>query len=333
MKKLSLLIIGLLFIPTFFLTSCDDGDDPVVVEPAFSILKDYMVTNGYDIPQIIKNSDGEKFVTGAPATATDVPTWAAKYHIIDIRNSDSFNAGHIVGAKNVAFSDILAEGAAATKPVLVVCYTGQTACYATALMRMYGFKHTQALKWGMSSWSEETAGAWNSKKGASVANGHSNWSYGNAPNNMVFNDPAFASLKTDGAALLKERVEQAVAGGFKTASGSDVLNSPQNYHINNFFSEADYTAFGHIDGAYRILPLSLADNSYLGLDPTSGAKVTTYCYTGQTSAVITACLRVLGYDAYSLTFGMNGMYNTNDAWSSNQWGTSPNVAKDLPLIK
>ena len=71
--------------------------------------------------------------------------------------------------------------------------------------------------------------------------------------------------------------------------------------------------------------MSIADNSILALDPS--AKVVTYCYTGQTSAVITAWLRVLGYDAYSLSFGMNGMYNNNTAWTSNKWSSS--VSKNL----
>ena len=101
--------------------------------------------------------------------------------------------------------------------------------------------------------------------------------------------------------------------------------------MNNYFSEADYAAFGHINGANRILPLSLAGGEYLNLDPTPGAKVVTYCYTGQTSAVVTACLRVLGYDAYSLVYGMNGMYNTNTAWSSNQWGVTGNP-KNFPTV-
>ncbi len=335
MKKLSLIIIGLLLIPTFFLTSCDSGDDPIVVEPAFSILKDYVVANGYDIPQIIKNSDNEKFVVAAPATEAEIDAFLAKYHVIDIRGKADYDAGHISVAKNVAFGDILKEGAAATKPVLVVCYSGQTACYATSLMRMYGFKHTRALKWGMSGWHDDYADvSWNKKIGAEEANGHGNWSYGNAPNNMVFNDPAFASLETDGEALLKERVELVVTAGFgaAVASGTNVLNNPNDYHINNFFSEGDYGAFGHIESAYRILPLSLGDSSYLGLDPTPGAKVITYCYTGQTSAVITACLRVYGYNAYTMTYGMNGVYNTNSEWSSNQWGTGSSKAKDYPTV-
>lgn len=333
MKKLSLILIGLLLIPTLFLTSCDEGEEPVIdTTPTFTILKDYMINNGYDIDKIIKNSDGEKFVTAAPATEGDLPAFLSKYYIIDIRTADAFAAGHIEGAKNVPFKNILTEGAAAgSKPVLVVCYTGQTACYATALMRLYGFKHTQALKWGMSGWNPATAGSWNNNTG-DIAVGNQNWSYSGALPNDINNDPTISALSSDGASILKSRVELAVQDGFKTAKGSDVLANPTGYFINNYFSETDFGAFGHITNAYRILPLTLADNSYKGLNPSAGAKIATYCYTGQTSAVVTACLRVLGYDAYSLTFGMNGMYHSNSAWKSNQWGVGSSNPKNYPLV-
>jgi len=332
MKKLSLLLIGLLLIPTLF-SSCDRGDDIIggTSASSFTLMKDYMVANNLDIDKIIVNTDGAKFVVGAPAEA-DLAVFLAKYYIIDIRANDAYTDGHIEGAKNVAFGDILTEAPnAGGKPILVVCYTGQTACYATSLLRMYGYSSTQALKWGMSGWSEDTAAAWNAKIGADDADGHSNWSYSTAPSNLVFGEPTLTSFSVDGQDILKERVEQVVADGFKTVAGGDVLSSPGNYFVNNYFSETDYTGFGHIANAYRILPLTLADKSNLNLNPDPNAKIATYCYTGQTSAVITACLRVLGYDAYSLTFGVNGLYNTNPVWSSNQWGGDSNP-KDLPLI-
>ena len=189
MKKLSLILIGFLLV----LTSCDGGgDDPVVVQdPAFTTLKNYMVNSGYDIPKIISNADGVKFVVGAPATEADIPTFLANYHVIDIRAKEAYDAGHISGSKNVAFGDILAEGAQG-KPVLIVCYSGQTACYATALMRMYGYKSTQALKWGMSGWNPVNADAsWNKKKGANEAEGHANWSYGSEPTKLVFHRSSY----------------------------------------------------------------------------------------------------------------------------------------------
>lgn len=332
MKRLHLILIGLLLIPSLFLTSCDQGDTPeTTITPAFTTMKDYMITNNLDIDKILTNTDGEKFVVAAPAEA-DLNAFLNKYYIIDIREAAVYSNGHISGAKNVAFANILTEGAAAEaagKPALVVCYTGQTACYATALMRMYGYKHTQALKWGMSGWNGNTAAAWNNAIG-NEADGHANWSYGAAPSNMVFDEPEISSLSTIGENILKARVELAVQEGFKGVNGTDVLNNPNGYFINNYFSSTDYAGFGHINGAYRINPLTLADNSYKNLDPTQ--KVVTYCYTGQTSAIVTACLRVLGYDAYSLKFGMNGMYNSNSAFSSNQWGGDSNP-KSLPLVQ
>ncbi len=337
MKKLSLLLIGLLLIPALF-TSCDRGDDPSdgnnsVATPEFTLMKEYMVQNSYDIPKIIKNSDDEKFVVGAPAEA-DLAAFLDTYYIMDIRQPDAFSSARIEGATNVAFADILTTAATTTKPILVVCYSGQTACYATALLRMYGYKHTRALKWGMSGWNPNTADSWNSKIGADLAVGHANWSDSDIPpTTLVFEDPSISTDLTSGDAILKKRVEEVVATGFSpaTVSGSNVLESPSDYFINNYFSEADYSSFGHIDGAYRILPLSLGDDTYLGLDPGANAKVVTYCYTGQTSAVMTACLRVLGYDAYTLTFGMNGMYNENPAFTTNQWGVDSNP-KNLPVI-
>ena len=330
MKRISLWLIGLLLVPMLFLTSCDQGETPEsTITPAFTTMKDYMISNNLDVNKILSNADGEKFVVGAPAES-DLNTFLNKYYIIDIRSATAYADGHISGAKNVAFANILTEGAnaeAAGKPALVVCYTGQTACYATALMRMYGYVHTQALKWGMSGWNSTTAAAWNNAIG-NEADGHANWSYGGAPTNSVYKDPEISSLSTNGQNILKSRVELAVQEGFKGVNGTDVLNNPNSYFINNFFSSADYEAFGHIAGAYRIDPLTLADNSYKGLDP--DGTLVTYCYTGQTSAVITACLRVLGYDAYSLKFGMNGMFNSNSVWASNQWGGDSNP-KDLPL--
>ena len=330
MKKLSLLLIGLLLVPTLFLTSCDKSDDtgPVVVaEPTFTILKDYMVANQLDINNVISNPAGIKFVTGAPATY-DAAEYKATYFIMDIRSSTAFAAGHIDGAINVPFGDILTQAAnKGGKKILVVCYTGQTACYGAALLRMYGHPNAQALKWGMTGWSD-TTDSWTAKTG-NVGSDSANWSFSGAPSLDLYSDLVLNSLSVDGGEILKKRVEDVVAAGAKFVSNADVVATPSDYFINNYFGEADYAGFGHITGANRILPLTLAGGEYKNLD--TSAKVVTYCYTGQTSAVVTACLRVLGYDAYSLTFGMNGLSHSSSQWSSNHWGVDSH-AKGYSLV-
>ncbi len=334
MKKLSIYFIALFIIPAFVLTSCKDKAPIDTPDPAFTVLTDYLSANAMDLTDIIMYQGTTKFATGAPAEA-DLADFLAKYHIIDIRKAaDYSDPGHISGAINVDIdaagndmTGILTEAAnAGSKPILVICYSGQTACYATSLLRLSGYSNAQALKWGMSGWNaifdKWTANLGNIADGKLVTT---------ATASLTFSDPVLSETLTEGKALLDARIAEVVTAGFKGVGAGDVLDNPGNYFISNYFSEADYTAFGHIDGAYRINPLTLAGKEYNNLDPDTNGKVVTYCYTGQTSAVITAYLNVLGYDAYSLKFGMNGLWNLNPAWSTNQWGGDSNP-KDLPYV-
>ncbi len=337
MKNYKSFLFAFLLIPALFLTSCDRGDDPgsgPIATPAFTLMADYMKANDLDLDHVITNVNKIKFVQGAPAN-DGLAAFIAKYYIMDIRSKEVYDKGHIEGAHNVAFDDILIEAAKANKQILVVCYSGQTACYGTALLRMYGYDDAQALKWGMSGWSPTTATAWNGQIGSNPAQGKLIGD--DAPNNESFKDPQITSLSQEGSEILRQRVEAVVAAGFKNVKNGEVLGSPSSYFINNYYSATDYTDFGHIEGAYRVKEdLLLKDNGHQTMDPESGAKIVTYCYTGQTSAVVTAWLNVLGYDSYSLLYGMNGLYNENPTWADNadntknQWGVGAHP-KNLPL--
>ena len=92
-------------------------------------------------------------------------------------------------------------------------------------------------------------------------------------------------------------------------SKTDVLDAPSNYFINNYWTQAHFDLFGHISGAYRINDdpaLNLANLKYLD----SGKPIVTYCYTGQTSAITSGWLEVLGYNALSLLYGANGIVHS-----------------------
>jgi rhodanese-related sulfurtransferase len=335
MKKLSFYLIALLFVSSITLTSCKDDPVEEIKDPAFTVLTDYLVANSMDL----NNIKGEKgtstfFVTGGPAagsTPTEIATWAADYTIIDIRGADDYNSGYIVGATNVTWDNIKTAAENAENRPLIVCYTGQSACYATALLRLSGIDAV-ALKWGMSGWHSDFSTKWDNQIGSAHAETYSdNWTDGAAPANVEYNDPELTETIEDGAALLDARVDAVFADGFKAVGAETVITTPTDYFINNYFSEAHYTGFGHIAGAYRIFDnFTLSKGDINKLDATK--DVVTYCYTGQTSAVITAWLRVLGYEAYSLAYGMNGLYNSSTFWTSgevkNQWGVNANP-KDL----
>lgn len=314
MKKIAFYFIALFLIPSLVFTGCKKDDEETF--DAQKELTTYLVAQNLDLNTILGG-----FVMPAPDNG-DVST---KY-VIDIRTADEFAQGHIEGAHRVNLADILTEAAKATKPILVVCKTGQTATHATTLLRLSGYADAQALKWGMSGWNS-ALDVWTPAIG-SIAAGHANWTTDVAPTNLTYSSPKFSATSITGAEILKERVALILTEGFKTVSASDVLENPGTYFINNYFSEADYTNFGHIKGAYRINPLLISDNTMNYLDPAK--PVVPYCYTGQTSAAISAYLRVIGYDAKSMLFGMNKLNNASSAWTSNKWSAS--VAKNLPIV-
>ncbi|MBE0661867.1 MAG: hypothetical protein IH597_05300 [Bacteroidales bacterium] len=322
MKKLAIYFLTLMLATALLSTGCKkDDDDPFNAQKA---LTDYLVSQQLDINKML---DG--FVIGAPADGN-----MSDYHLIDIRSTEDFALGHITGAVNVPFTDILIEAANATKPIVVVCYTGQTATYAGTLLRLSGYDTAKALKWGMSGWNPvfaNNAKGWNGKTG-DIAVGNANWTTDSAPTNLTFESPTFTSTSTDPAEILQARIAQVVSEGFKTVTPDDVLTNPNSFFINNYFSEAHFTGFGHIDGAYRINPMLVGggDNEKV-TNNDSSKKVVTYCYTGQTSAAITSYLRVIGYDAYSMVFGMNKLYHSSSVWTANQWGVTDNP-KELPYV-
>lgn len=330
MKKFFIYTLMVAFVATFSFTSCkDEGTTGGEEAVAYETLTTYLKSIDMDINHVLKSANDQKFVM-FPADGD-----LSSRYILDIRSDAAFAAGHIEGAHHIKFADLLTEAAKADKQIVVVCFTGQTACYGTSLLRLYGYEDAQALKWGMSGWNADFD-SWTGKCGDAKDANPENWTT-SATAAGSFDDPSWTSSNTDGAAILKERVEAAVAAGFKTASNADVMANPGNYYVNNYFSDGHYTGFGHVKDAVRVNPLMIDDCS--NLDP--NGKVITYCYTGQTSAVLTAYLNVLGFDAYSLTFGMNGLNHSDTFWSTggtdgaavpNHWGVNAS-SKDFPVVQ
>jgi rhodanese-related sulfurtransferase len=233
---------------------------------------------------------------------------------MDIRSEDDYNIGHIPGAVKSTLGTIVADAAAADNPIVVVCYTGQTAGHAVVALRLSGFSDARVLMFGMASWHADFAGPWNSNIG-DVGVGHTNWSTDvSEPTPETYAYPEINTTATDGAAILAERVAVLTAG-FNGIENTTVLDNPGDYFINNYWGIDDWEHYGHIEGAYRLNPLSLENINHVNPERT----IVTYCYTGQTSSMITAYLKVLGYDALSLLFGTNGMIHS--VMESHQWTT------------
>jgi rhodanese-related sulfurtransferase len=161
--------------------------------------------------------------------------------------------------------------------------------------------NAKSLKWGMSAWHSDF-----DKWSANATDYNSpNWvKTGEPPAYGNYTSPSVITNKSTGEEILEARVQYALTKGGWALNKTDVLGNPGNYFIINKWPVESWEAYGHINGANRIdEDLVLEGLKYV--DPAKPAVV--YCYTGQTSAITTMWMDVLGFDARSLKFGVNGI--------------------------
>ncbi len=312
--KLSLLAL----LPLVVLVGCKDNDGDVAPVSAFDTMTDYMIQSNLDVPDVLSG-----WIVGAPDDAS-LADFVDDYYIIDVRSQSDFEQGHIEGAVRTNLVDVLSTAQNANKPILVACYTGQSAGHAVMALRLSGYSDAKVLKFGMSGWHSDLSGPWSGNTG-DAAVGHEAWTDGPVAENQTFSKPSFTTNASTGEAILAERVQYMLENGFQGVSNEQVLGDPGSFFINNYWAADDVSTYGHIDGAYRILPLTLAGGQYMNLDPSE--TVVSYCWTGQTSSMLTAYLTVLGYNAKSLKFGANGMI-----YSELQGHKYAPPSVDLPVV-
>lgn len=302
MNELKRLFYYLLIIPILFLsTNCsDDSSDPATINEA-EVLEKYLEDNGNPI-----NTFGQMI----PATTVNTNiTTGTDQTVIDIRSATDYSAGHIKNAVNVNATEVLnyyeQHNLSSKEVVVIACYTGQTAAWVTGLMHTIGYTNVKDLAFGMSSWNSATSSSWANGIGNSRA---SQLTKDVTPKAAEGELPKLNTGKTEATEILRARVEAVFAEGFGGAkiTNSAVFDNTSNYYIVNYWSESDYN-WGHIPGAIQYTPkVDLNLNTNLKTIPTDKV-VTIYCYTGQTSAHVAAYLRVLGYDAKTIVFGVNAM--------------------------
>lgn len=148
------------------------GGSPIPCEPKnFAVVKDPSVTQTHDLPNLDgKAVSGQELLrlraeaaTGKPVVvqADDVlaKVTAKSVFVLDIREPEHFNAGHIASAINIPFRS-LAEGENLKKlpigqQVVVVCYDGHAASQATRVLNQLGYDAV-AMRDGMSLWTGDT---------------------------------------------------------------------------------------------------------------------------------------------------------------------------------
>ncbi len=217
-------------------------------------------------------------------------------YIVSIRSAENHAAGHIPGAINISFGELTTLPK--DKDILLYCDSGQVASFGEVVLGVLGYD-VQNLKHGISGWTSDPSVAtsqFNPEKHQSdfqvetTANKGASYGYPEIDN----------TTSTDADAIIKAAVATvspkfilATDLNMKIAEGEDMTILD--------IRKADYYAAGHIPGAINFGIDSLVDNLNQ-LDP--DAPVYVYCDTGHWAAQAVALLQMLGYDAWSLKFGI-----------------------------
>ena len=230
-------------------------------------------------------------------------------YIIDWRGIDDYNNRHIKGAVNMVLGDLVAKVNDGTIPtdqtVVNVCYSGQTASVATATLNLLGYD-AQNLKFGMCSVTDDIEIVSNSNKwtGQIAEDEYTPVKTGPGAPVTAYDFPDPDTGEKTAEDIIKANFSN-VLDGWNLAAAT-VIADPDAYHILNYWGETDYSEIGHLETAFQYTPnVALQMEELLDTLPTD-KPIVVYCWTGQTSAQVTPYLRILGYDAYSMLYGMNG---------------------------
>ena len=256
--------------------------------------------------------------------------------VIDTRNADEFSAAHIANSMNIPFAQLLNFIETKIDPngfskIIIVCNAGQTASYATSLLRLLGYNNVYALRFGFCSWHKPSAEirwlARLSSKYSEMLELSTNIKnkYG------IF--PIIETEKGSGYEILRERVQLLFSQDFNsvTISADSLFDPNHKFYIINYWPEDIYSK-GHIPGAIQYTPReSLKRSQQLNTLPTD-RPIAVYCFNGQHSSFVTAYLRLLGYDARTLPYGTNGfMYGKMQKEGIGNIFTENDVL-DLPVV-
>lgn len=309
-KRINFKLLAVMFTVSamLFTVACSDDDDGGDSKSSKSKkLRDYLISENLDLPDILAD-----YLITADTLNADLDS----YYVIDVRSAADYATGHIPDAVNATADTLIATAAEcpADKQIVVTCYKGIGATRMVVALRLSGYEDAQSLKWGMSSWRDEDQyDKWSGAVDDLDDDYPTAWVDDDAdPATPEEHDyPSLGKTSSSGAAVLDERVGVLLSDGYPNTAPADILADPSSYFINNYWPEEKWDLYGHIAGAYRIYDdgvLSLEEGGIAYLDPEE--TIVTYCWTSQTSGMISAYLTVLGYDVENLSTGANGMIYT-----------------------
>ncbi len=286
-------------------------------------------------------------------SATDLFNNPTDKIILDVRTASEFSAGHIQNAINILPSNLFnfVNSKDPNKTIVIISLSGQSASYYTGLLRLAGYKNVFALKFGMASWHNDFANVWANFNQRTTTTHFTN---------LAFDKPAISALpditfsNTDGNFKEKtnNRIQELMSNSFFVNNISDAsisvndlidIYSPSRGDFLNTFivcyakllgeymlgSLGELENPGHITTSvyYQANNFGASDLRSTALLQTipNNKDIVVYSRSGHSSAFVTAYLRLLGYNARSLQFGMSWRTDLADGFTISEIKNYPYV--------
>lgn len=320
-----------------YLPACSDDDDDNPTDPGNTVdefTEAAKVGDDY-FTEYTREDGGPINVSAASVYQTMIDVDASNdYFIVDWRSSTHYANGHLEGAINMSLPDLVdnLDSFPTDQVILNVCYTGQTASAATAILNLLGSDgryQAANLLFGMHGWTYQ--GNSELLGGTGTYPTEDDWvdvfetksnakpQAGEFPVLDTGKSSAFEILKARADLYVKGQLNQSgITSGWNRLTDDSfweikyIEETADEWFVLNYFPATNYDA-GHIEGAVRYQPkLDIQTSTDLSTLPTD-KKILVYCWTGQTSSQLTAYLNMLGYEAYSLLYGVQDLcYNVGE---------------------
>lgn len=260
--------------------------------------------------------------------------------LIDIREQEAFDNGHIEGAIHKNPGEVLPYlindiDPASFEQVILVCENSMISGHINGLARLMGFSNVVSLRFGMSGWNPQTAkGYWlSATSNMLLGKLESKVNPKAAPGSF----PKLASQHKEAFDILKERclLVGSEHPSAYTITIEQIMQAPEKYYIIAYWPEDKYIEYGHIPGSIQYAPKkSLVKDAQLNTLPTD-KPVVVYCYSGQHSSFVVPYLRVLGYDALNLVYGANSFIHETLRLNEDRPARTftDKLIMDYPLVK
>ncbi len=234
------------------------------------------------------------------------------YFVLSVRNLEHYNVGHVPGAVNIPWREAGDQAKLSVlpgdQPIAVYCYSGHTAAVVTTLLQAIGYE-AYNMKFGMMAWTKDPdARVQNAFNEEVDANEFLVETTANTPATYDLPELDVTSSTDTEAIILAAANEYLVSTAapvvlaqalFDNMNDGDDTND---YYVISVRSE-DHYAIGHIPGAIVIPWRTITSIDNLKKIP-ADKPIVVYCYSGHTAGVATMALRMLGYEAYNMKFGM-----------------------------